>query len=181
MSRSKFEKLVNEMPKKDLVELVMNLYDAKKEAKDYFEYFLNPDEEKAAEKCRAVFVKEFTKTGVRPPKGRISKCKKALDAFEALHPSVERRIDLRLYLADLASKYGLRNYRIWEKCCKTIEKKFRETLVLIADFGAVDAFRPRIDQLQNQAERAGFWLLEKEEIDDLLASGIKQKEKKAKG
>ena len=49
MSRTKFEKLANEMTKEDLVEMVLALYDSKKEAKDYFEYFLNPNEEKAEE------------------------------------------------------------------------------------------------------------------------------------
>lgn len=161
-------KLANEMDKEDLVELVMALYDAKKEAKDYFEYFLNPNEEKAEEKCKTVLQKEFTKTGVRPPKGRISKCKKALDDFEALKPSMERRIEMRLQLAEMSSKFGLKNWRAWEKCCKTIEKKFRETLLMIADEKQIDKYRNRIYKIQQQAERAGFWQMEKEDIDEVI-------------
>lgn len=164
MSRAKFEKLANEMSKEDLVEMLMALYDSKKEAKDYFEYFLNPDEEKAEKKCKTVFLKEYTKTGVRPPKGRISKCKKALQDFEALRPSLEHRIDVRLYMAELASKYGARNCRIWEKNYKTIEKIFADTLLLISDHHLVNQYRTRIDTIQQTALQAGFWNLDVDEI-----------------
>lgn len=164
MSRAKFEKLANEMTKEDLVEMLMALYDSKKEAKDYFEYFLNPDEEKAEKKCKTVFLKEYTKTGVRPPKGRISKCKKALQDFEALRPSLEHRIDVRLYMAELASKYGARNWRIWEKNYKTIEKIFADTLLLISDHHLVNQYRTRIDTIQQTALQAGFWDLDVDEI-----------------
>lgn len=152
------------MTKEDLVEMLMALYDSKKEAKDYFEYFLNPDEEKAEKKCKTVFLKEYTKTGVRPPKGRISKCKKALQDFEALRPSLEHRIDVRLYMAELASKYGARNWRIWEKNYKTIEKIFADTLLLILDSHLVDQYRTRIDTIQQTALQAGFWNLDVDEI-----------------
>lgn len=172
MSRAKFEKLANEMDKEDLVEMIMALYDAKKEAKDYFEYFLNPNEDKAEEKCKTVLQKEFTKTGIRPPKGRISKCKKALDDFEALHPSMEKVIDCRLLLAELSAKFGLKNWRTWEKCHKTVEKKFRETLIYIADQHAVERYRNRIDSIQAIAERAGYWEIEREDIDTILAEGL---------
>lgn len=164
MSRAKFEKLANEMTKEDLVEMLMALYDSKKEAKDYFEYFLNPDEEKAEKKCKTVFLKEYTKTGVRPPKGRISKCKKALQDFEALRPSLEHRIDVRLYMAELASRYGARNWRIWEKNYKTIEKIFADTLLLISDHHLVNQYRTRIDTIQQTALQAGFWNLDVDEI-----------------
>lgn len=164
MSRAKFEKLANEMTKEDLVEMLMALYDSKKEAKDYFEYFLNPDEEKAEKKCKTVFLKEYTKTGVRPPKGRISKCKKALQDFEALRPSLEHRIDVRLYMAELASKYGARNWRIWGKNYKTIEKIFADTLLLISDHHLVNQYRTRIDTIQQTALQAGFWNLDVDEI-----------------
>lgn len=164
MSRTKFEKLANEMTKEDLVEMVLALYDSKKEAKDYFEYFLNPNEEKAEEKCKAVFLKEYTKTGVRPPKGRISKCKKALQDFEALRPSVERRIDVRLCMAELACKYGMKNWRIWEKNYKTIEKGFADTLLLILDSHLVDQYSTRIDIIQQTALRAGYWNLDADAI-----------------
>lgn len=158
------------MPKEDLVEILMALYDAKKEAKDYLEYFLNPNEEKASEKCLSIIQKEFTKTGVRPPKGRISKCKKALDDFEALRPSADLRINARLYLAEASSKFGLKNWRTWEKCVKTVLKKFRETLVLIADEGLTAQYRTRIDIIQQQAQRAGYWDLEAEDIEELLGA-----------
>ena len=164
MSRAKFEKLANEMTKEDLVEMVLALYDSKKEAKDYFEYFLNPNEEKAEEKCKTVLQKEYTKTGVRPPKGRISKCKKALQDFEALRPSVERQIDVRLCMAELASKYGVKNWRIWEKNYKTIEKIFADTLLLILDNNLVNQYRTRIDIIQQTALRAGYWNLDVEEV-----------------
>ena len=45
MSKVALKKYLNTLQKGDIVEMVLDLYDARKEAKEYLEYFLNPDEE----------------------------------------------------------------------------------------------------------------------------------------
>ena len=44
MSKVALKKYLNTLQKGEIVEMVLDLYDARKEAKEYLEYFLNPDE-----------------------------------------------------------------------------------------------------------------------------------------
>ena len=45
MSKVALKKYLNSLQKGEIVEMVLDLYDARKEDKEYLEYFRNPDEE----------------------------------------------------------------------------------------------------------------------------------------
>ena len=44
MSKATIKKLLRSMSKEQIIELVIEMYDARKEAKDYLEYYASPDE-----------------------------------------------------------------------------------------------------------------------------------------
>jgi hypothetical protein len=44
MSKATVKKLLRSMSKEDIIEMVIEMYDARKEAKEYLEYYANPDE-----------------------------------------------------------------------------------------------------------------------------------------
>ena len=43
MSRAKLKKYLQTLPKEQVIEVILELYDARKEAKDYLEFYLTPD------------------------------------------------------------------------------------------------------------------------------------------
>lgn len=59
MSKTQLKKFLNTLNHDQITEMVLELYAARKEAKDYLDYFMNPDEEKMQEKYRAIITKEF--------------------------------------------------------------------------------------------------------------------------
>lgn len=54
------------------------LYEAKREAKNYLDYWMNPDEDAKLEEYKKIIRYEFYPLGNREPKTRFSVCKKAI-------------------------------------------------------------------------------------------------------
>ena len=77
MSKSQVKKLLAGMSKEDVINVVLELYDARKEAREYLDYFVNPDEAGELEKFKKIVLKEFDDNGTRMPQCRFSVCRKA--------------------------------------------------------------------------------------------------------
>ena len=45
MSKATVKKILMSMPKEDIIGMVLEMYDARKEAKEYLEFYANPDED----------------------------------------------------------------------------------------------------------------------------------------
>lgn len=106
------------MPVDSVVEMVCELYDARKEAKEYLEYWLDPDPDKALEKYKEAAHKLFFL-----PSGATRKAPSATDVkylqknYSSLCYDVEKELDLALYIAEqealwIIGREGKGNMRI---------------------------------------------------------------------
>lgn len=94
--------------KEQLVELVLDLYEARKEVKEYFNFFLNPDSSKLFEKYRKAIDKEFNRSKWGYSKARISAIRKLLKEFESFSPDGKYRHAMyvqTIYFALYADNY----------------------------------------------------------------------------
>lgn len=89
MSKAQLKKQLNSLEKSQIIEMVMELYDARKEAKEYLEFYLNPDEDKKLEEFKKIIQKEFYPSRGEP-KTRFSVCRKAVTDFMNMKPAPER-------------------------------------------------------------------------------------------
>ena len=55
MSKAKLRKKLDTLPKENVINLMMSLYDASKEAKTYLEFYLTPDNYAEVEKYKMNF------------------------------------------------------------------------------------------------------------------------------
>lgn len=62
MSKSQLKKELNTFTREELVEVILNTYDSSKEAKEYFEFFINPDADKLLENKTQLIAKEISRT-----------------------------------------------------------------------------------------------------------------------
>ena len=58
MSKLLLKKILNSMDKSDIISLMLEMYDTKKEIKEYLDYYTNPNEKEQ-------FLK-YKKTGMKP-------------------------------------------------------------------------------------------------------------------
>ena len=59
MSKATVKKILMSMPKEEIIGMVMEMYDARKEAKDYLEFYTNPDEDAKLEEYKKIITEEF--------------------------------------------------------------------------------------------------------------------------
>lgn len=62
MSKAKLKKYLLSLTKEQIADIVLELYDARKEAKDYLEFYLAPDCNAELEKCKKAVQNEFFPT-----------------------------------------------------------------------------------------------------------------------
>ena len=53
MSKTSLKKLLSELDRDQLAEMIVELYEARKEAREYLEYFVSPDENAMLEKYKS--------------------------------------------------------------------------------------------------------------------------------
>lgn len=80
-----------------LVSVILDAYDARKEFKEYFEYFLNPQPEKLLKKHKAAILKELGRTSRGRSKARISRIRQHIADFRSFQPGYECVAGIYIY------------------------------------------------------------------------------------
>ncbi len=82
MSKTALKKELASFDREQLVEVILNAYSSSKEAKEYFEFFLNPDPEFLYEKKLDIVIKELNKSKRGYCKARVSVMRAAVKQLE---------------------------------------------------------------------------------------------------
>jgi len=59
MSKTTVKKTLIAMSKEEIIDMVLAMYDARKEAKEYLEVFANPNEDGKLEEYKKIIIEEF--------------------------------------------------------------------------------------------------------------------------
>ncbi len=89
MSRAALKKELAGLTASQLVEVILDAYQARPEIKEYFEYYLNPDVGKLYDKYHKIVVKEFSRSKWHRSKARVSVVSKALKEFRSMSSDAE--------------------------------------------------------------------------------------------
>ena len=155
MSKLDVKRYIQSLERNSLEELVMDLYSARKEAKEYLEYVIRPNDRAKLEEYRAVIMNEFyPKRGEE--KMRFSVCRKAVAAYKSLDPSPMFLADLMLcipeYASEIADKYG----DLWEQFYDAAVNNFKAAMKYISQHGLQATFQSRIDKILKNCESSGW-------------------------
>ena len=155
MSKADVRKYVKSLDKDSLVELVMELYSARKEVKEILEYKISPDEDSKLEDYKEIILKEFF-----PMRGygqlRFSVCKKAIKEFRQLNPSPAAVADLMLYFVECATEYSSEVGDLWEAYYDSTCINFGVAMKFIGSLGFQAEFEPRIQKILQECEDTGW-------------------------
>lgn len=89
MSKTQLKRELAGLSKEQLIEVILDAYAARKEIKEYFEFFLNPDVPKLKEKYFTEIKKELNRTKRGKITTRVSRLNTLLKEFEAFSPGFE--------------------------------------------------------------------------------------------
>lgn len=145
---------LNKLDKKELIKHISELYKKYKPIKEYFDFYVNPDEKKLLEQY-----KEKVTEGFFPKRGyqfKLSISRKAINDFKKLGTSVESVADLLLHFVEsgveLTNQYG----DIDENFYMSLENTYSNALDLIDRNGLLDKFEDRANKIVVDTENIGW-------------------------
>lgn len=97
MSKLLLKKELKALSREQLEQMILDAYDAKKEVKEYFDFYVNPDVGKLTDKFKVAISREFARSKRGQSKARISAIKKLIREFKAFQPGFEAELDLHYY------------------------------------------------------------------------------------
>jgi hypothetical protein len=106
MSKPKLKKELQQLTKEQLIEQILDLYDKNKAVKEFYDFYLNPGNEKElAEKYKKLIIKEFEVA--RPERSglKCSVAKRTIAGFRDLQSSPEVLADVMLTLTECACEF----------------------------------------------------------------------------
>lgn len=155
-SKSKLKSLLKSKSKDEIIDLVMKLYSARKEAREYLDYYAEPDENAKLEEYKSIIEEEFFPSRGITPKLRFSVCRKAVADFKKLNPSPEALAELMMSYMENACEFADTFGDTWEQYYTSVEGNFERTLRYIADCGLWDKYDSRIRKCLDWASTSGW-------------------------
>jgi hypothetical protein len=169
MSKSTLKKHLQTLSKDQIIETVLELYGNMKPVKEYFEFYMNPNEKEMLEKYRTIITKEFaTEWKHSEPKLRFSVAKKAISDFRNLKPAPELLADLMLSLPEMACKFTYEFGDMTEQYYNSAATNFEIVLIYLESNGLLKNFKLRCEDCVKWASTSGYGFAD--EISDLYYS-----------
>lgn len=157
MSKVKLKKELQNLTKEQLIEQILDLYDKNKSIKEFYDFYLNPlNEKELVEKYKKMIRKEFNVE--RPERGgeKFSVAKKAISEFKSLYPSADALADVMLYLPESACEltYCYGDYS--EQFYDSAYNNYKIALEFIAKNKLLNEFNVRAEQCVKWASPCGY-------------------------
>lgn len=155
MSKSQLKKHLANQTKEQVIDVVLELYSARKEAKEYLDFYINPNDDAKLEEYKKIIYKEFY-----PSRGeaqcRFSVCRKAISDFKKLNPSPSCIADLMLYYIETGVSFTAEYGDMWDQYYTTLENNFEKAMEFIYKNGYLEELHPRIEKMLQMSENCGW-------------------------
>lgn len=156
MSKSKLKKHLLALPKERIVEIVLELYDARKEAKEYLEFYLAPNSEEELQKCKKAVKQEFFPTRGFSERPSFAKCRKIISDFQKLKPQPTDVADLMLFYIEQGCAYTMEYGDMWEQYYETLERNFEKAMNFIFMHQLLSLYHERIERMIQSVRECGW-------------------------
>lgn len=160
MSKAKLKKALAAMEKDEIITMVTELYDARKEAKEYLEYWLDPDAGKELERVEKLVDRLFfTPQGVSRKSVTTTAVNKLIKDFMTICFEPERVADLLLFTTGrMADWLEVRVRRVAYRA--TLRKYLNEASLYIETHELEGVFGIRLERLRERVESLEQYLEE---------------------
>lgn len=158
MGFSEIKKELQKLDKDKIIELVADLYKKNKSIKEFFDYYINPNERELFEKYREkIFEAFYPKRGYNH---KLKDGKQAISDFKKLSPSADFLADLMLYYVETGVKFTNEFGDIDESFYSSLESTFVAVLKLMKKENLLDKFDGRAAKVVSDSSEIGWGLYE---------------------
>ena len=143
MSKTQLKKVLATMTAPQIADLVVELYEARPEAKEYLDFFVKPDIDAKLEKARSAIRKEASRTSRGYSKMRSTRIKRFIKDIASLNPGDEPVCEIMTFAVETAARIGSDTW-IKEVTQKAMARLLHDTLVMANHAGLLDIYLERI-------------------------------------
>ena len=154
MGLAELKKELKKFDKAKIIELITDLYKKNKSVKEYFDFFVNPDENELFKKYRNKVLDAFY-----PKRGfdlRLKDAKQAIADFRKLEPSTELLTDLMLFYVECGVKFTNDFGDIDENFYVSVEKMYYQALTLMHKGDFLEKFQIRSLKIVDDSNGIGW-------------------------
>lgn len=156
MSKAKLKRHLQALPKEQVVDIMLRLYDASKEASTWLEFYMEPNSDAELEKYKKAIRNQFYGRNDWPKDPSFRECNKLITAFKKLIPDPNAIADLMLYYVEqgccLTAQFG--DYD--EPFYTALENNFNKACKFISSNGLMSEYSPRMEKMIESVECCGW-------------------------
>lgn len=171
MSKTKLKKYLQTLDREQLSQVILDMYDARKEAKEYLEFFMDPDIDATLEKEKKNLSRlYFTPQG--RPRARMSvKAGNDLVAdFIRLDVPPEAVADLMVHHVEVLASRLVMRHLIRETAWTSVVNLFQKAVDYINSYNLMPRFERRIEKIIEYCGNAPSWLRVPERMRECLSA-----------
>lgn len=169
MSKSGLRKELGTFSQEQLIEVVLAAYDASPQARDYFEYFLNPDADKLYEKKAAAIDKECCRIRYGRARIRVTVIRRILRDFAAYQPGAQMVGRLTLHAFSAMIQVACHSY-ITDVQAKAIRSLACEYMNISAEYNSFEKALQMLHAVIDRHMSADLAIRFKQTINNVISN-----------
>ena len=154
MGLTDIKKELKKLDKEKLIEMVADVYKKNKSVKEYFDFFINPNEKELFKKYHDKVYEAFY-----PKRGfgfKLKDGKQAISDFKKLGASTDLVADLMLFYVETGVEFTLEFGDIDENFYSSIENTYNHALTLMQKEGMLEKFALRAKAVVDDTNDMGW-------------------------
>lgn len=156
MGKQKLKSYLQKLEKNEIGEQLIELYETSKDVKKYYDFLLNPKEERLVNDWKSKISKEYFPAHGKRRKARRSIGQKAVRELEFLGVSTDVIADIRLFAIEIAILFTVEQHRSDVAFFKSFESQFVKSLEYLKYNGILSDFKPRCAEIVSRVEEANW-------------------------
>jgi hypothetical protein len=151
MSKRDLKKYLASLPKEELEEQLMALYEKFVDVKAYYNFVFNPKEEKLEQEAKLKISQEYFPLKGKRPKLRRSTAQKYIKNFLLLGVDPFVVADVMLYNIETAQKYSAKRDLKYASFYKSMLNSYKQMVDYVVANGIAADYKPRILAIHDEA------------------------------
>lgn len=153
MSKRDLKKYLATLPKEELEEQLMGLYEKFAEVKTYYNFVFNPKEDKLEQEAKSKISNEYFPIKGKRPKLRRSTAQKYIKGFLTLGVDPFVVADVMLYNIEVAQKYSAKRQLKYDSFYKSMLNSYKQAVDYVVTNGVAAEYKQRILAIHDEAHR----------------------------
>lgn len=153
MSKRDLKKYLASLPKEELEEQMLALYEKFSEVKAYYNFVFNPKEDKLEQEAKSKILNEYFPLKGKRPKLRRSTAQKYIKNFLTIGVDPFIVADVMLYNIETAQRYSAKQNIRYDSFYKSMLNSYKQVTDYVSANGVTPDFNQRILAIHDEAFR----------------------------